>query len=356
MTSRQQKIISFFVFSFLFFSRICLAELDKSKYICIDEIKAGMKGYCLTCLKGTEVKRFELEVVSVIHNLNPATDTILVSCDGEEFKHAGVIAGCSGSPVYINGRLAGALSFGWAGSKDPVYGVTSVEDMLKAGSAESYRSLDAAETCAVPLDFSKPLNFEDIENQFRTFINSKKIPAAGFVPLPTPVIAGGLSASSIKELNFVLEPFSLSAVAAAGSGAKFDGSNAALADSDVSLAPGTSLVIPLVYGDIMLSASGTVTEVIDDTVYAFGHSLLGYGPVDLPMATGQVHTVIANQDRSFKLISPGKIVGALKVDESSAISGKLGAKASMFDMNITVKGIMIPRSENSNAGSPITRR
>jgi hypothetical protein len=332
-----QKNLACIILAFLCPGAICAADLDKNKYIGISEIKAGMKGYCLTCMQGTEVKRYELEVLSVIHNLNPSSDTILVKCLGPEFEHAGMIAGCSGSPVYLDGRLAGAMAFGWTGSKDPIYGVTLIEDMLRTGSSESYKKLQASQSSEVSLDFSKPINFSDVENQFRTFLNSKKNSFNGFSPLPTPVLVSGLPASSLNELNSVFEPLSLTAIGGAGSSANIKGKiDSSSSEKSAKLAPGTSLVVPLVYGDVVLSASGTVTEVIGDTVYGFGHSLLGYGPVDLPMATGQVHTVIANQDRSFKLISPLKVVGALKADESSAIMGKIGAQAPMFDMTITV--------------------
>jgi hypothetical protein len=337
MLYRLYKSIFIVFFVFLSAGSFCFAELDKNKYIAVSEIKAGMQGYCLTCMKGTEAGKFDLEVLSIIHNLNPARDTILVKCEGPQFMHAAVIAGCSGTPVYIDGRLAGAMSFGWPGSKDPIYGVTPIEDMLRAGKAESYQNLQEIETGAIPFDFSRPLSFAEVDNQFKSFWEAKRNSVSGMQPLPTPVFVSGLSSSAIKELNSAFEALSLMPVVGTGGSAVIEDKKAADTNNQAAkLAPGTSLVVPLVYGDITMAAGGTVTEVVGDAVYGFGHSLLGYGPVDLPMATGIVHTVIANQDRSFKLISPLQIVGALKVDESTAVCGKIGAEASMFDMTVEV--------------------
>jgi hypothetical protein len=341
--SGKRLYVVFFIFTA---GSLCLAaELDKKKYIPVSEIKAGMKGYCLTCLKGTEPVKYNLEVLSIIHNYNPGRDTILVKCSDEEFLHAGVIAGCSGSPVYLDGRLAGAMSFGWPGSKDPIYGVTAIADMLETGQADSYQSDRAAEISvygepadsAVSFDFSKPINLVEAASLSQAAADSRKNTAEGLQLLPTPIFISGLPPSAAKQLNSAFDNLSFVAVSGAGGSPASDNEQAADANSrNVKLIPGASLVIPLVYGDISMAASGTVTEVVGDTVYGFGHSLFGYGPVDLPMATGQVHTIIANQDRSFKVTSPLQIVGALRADESSAITGRFGAQASMFDMTIEV--------------------
>ena len=104
---------------------------DPARYISVDEIKPGMEAYCLTVYKGTTVEKFGVEVLSVVHDFMPGRDAILVRGTDERFIHTGPVAGCSGSPVYIDGRLAGALATGWQFSKDPLYGVTPIADMLR---------------------------------------------------------------------------------------------------------------------------------------------------------------------------------------------------------------------------------
>ncbi len=308
-------------------------QLDNSRYITIDEIQAGMKGYCLTCLKGTEVEKFDLEVISVVLSMNAGRDAILVKVDDERFIHAGVIAGCSGSPVYIDGRLAGAMAFGWSSSKDPLYGVTPIEDMLEAGKGGDSAGDFGARLSGVIFDYTRPLDFAEVDKRFKGFLESRSQYSGGMPTLRCPVVISGLPMSVVERLGAELESFGLMAVAGPGGGASKSG---AAMRTDVQLEPGSSLLVPLVTGDITMLATGTATEVIGDTVYGFGHGLLTYGPVDLPMATGQIHTVVASRVRSFKISSMLEVVGALKVDEATAIRGQIGAEAYMFPMTVKV--------------------
>ena len=305
--------------------------LDKTRYITLDEIRPGMQAYCLTVYKGTEIEKFDLQVLDVIRNVRPGRDAILVQGTDERFVHTGPVSGCSGSPVYIDGRLAGALAFGFVFSKDPLYGVTPIENMLRVGTTNSKFEP------GIKLDFSRPLDFDEIDKQLTNLHNagfagdtSVANQASRFQPLPCPLITSGLPAEVCEQLGALVEPFGLMAVAGIGGGIDTSGAE------DVQLAPGACLAVPLVTGDITAEVIGTVTEVQGDKVYGFGHSFLGYGPIDLPMATGKVHTVVSNVYRSFKLASALKIVGALTMDESTAVFGRIGAKAKMIPLTITV--------------------
>lgn len=302
---------------------------DPNKYISIDEIQPGMEAYCLTCYKGTKIERFELDIVSVVRNINPGRDAILVQGTDERFIHTGPVGGCSGSPVYIDGRLAGALAFAWYLSKDPLYGVTPIEEMLEVGRAGSYTE-DAAQTEFV-FDFSRPIDLAEIDRQITLPRFSRNTTPAGASPLPCPLITSGIPAEAAEKLGVWAEPFGLMVVAGVNGGEQ-----QAAGEGSAQLEPGAVLTIPLVRGDISIFALGTATEIIDDKVYAFGHSLLGRGPVELPMATGQVHTVISNLNRSFKLGSPLEIVGTLTTDESAAVLGQIGKKPKMIPLTIKV--------------------
>ena len=154
---------------------------------------------------------------------------------------------------------------------------------------------------------------------------------SGVNPLPCPLITSGLPRGVCEQLDELVKPFGLMVVAG-GSG----GSNKVEDSEKVELVPGACLVIPLVSGDITMSTFGTVTEVRGDKVYGFGHSYLGYGPVDLPMATGKVHTVVSSIYRSFKLASVLDTVGALTIDESMAVIGQIGAKAKTISLTIRI--------------------
>ena len=162
---------------------------DPAKYISIDEIQPGMEAYCLTVYKGTEVEKFPMEVLDVVRNIMPGKDVILVQGTDERFIHTGPVAGCSGSPVYVKGRLAGALAFGWLYSKDPLYGVTPIKEMLRV--REDKTTGQDTQEMGFAFDFSKPIDFEEIDRQIINTLASRKNDPAGPTTLPCPLIASG---------------------------------------------------------------------------------------------------------------------------------------------------------------------
>lgn len=338
---------------------------DPNKYISIDEVRPGMEAYCLTVYKGTEIEKFGLEVLSVVRDIWPGRNVILVQGTDERFIHTGPVGGCSGSPVYIDGRLAGALAFGWTFSKDPLYGVTPIEEMLRVGLGGSSRAGDAGlEGAAFAFDFSRPIDLAeayrkimavDVPRQEALAIargtTKRFLPRLGSLePLPCPIVASGLPQEAVAELDLLARHFGTVVVSG------FGGGSAQGQSSEVKLVPGACLSVPLVTGDIKLDVIGTVTEVVGDKVYGFGHQFLGYGPVDLPMATAQVHTVVSNVVRSFKFSSSLEIVGALQADESAAIYGQIGAEARMFPLKITVERYNDPQKRVYNCRVADNRR
>jgi len=304
---------------------------DDDKYISIDEVRPGMDAYCLTVYEGTRIERFDLEVLSVVRNMRPGRDAILVQGTDERFIRTGPVAGCSGSPVYIEGRLAGALAFGWTFSKDALYGVTPVKDMLEVGQQVGRGSPSShGQPMSFSFDFSKGL---DLSEAFKQVISTGIQQQSGLgiaQPLPCPMVVSGMPASAVEQLDSLVR--SLGFVAASGTGASASSNK----KPDVELAPGSCLGVSLVTGDFTLDVIGTVTEVVDDKVFGFGHHFLGYGPVDLPMSTGQVHTVVSSVVRSFKFATSLEVVGAFRADESAAIYGEVGAEARMFPLKITM--------------------
>jgi hypothetical protein len=255
---------------------------------------------------------------------------------------AGVIAGCSGSPVYIEGRLAGAIALGWTFSKDALYGVTPIEDMLKTGEGADLKKGDDKKAAANIFDFSKPIDLAEVEKQYGEFAASIRRANSEMMQIPCAVSISGFTNSAAEELKNIFAPFGL-AVTAGGGGAAANSNAVRTGGREQKLEPGAPLVIPVVSGDMSMAVSGTVTEVLGEQIYGFGHSFLGYGQVDLPMATGQVHTVAASVMRSFKIVSPLQIVGALRIDESSAVRGVVGEKAKTFEMTVSVERYNNPK-------------
>lgn len=301
------------------------AQIDKTRYITIDEIKPGMDATCLTVYKGTEAEKFNLKVVDIVRDIIPGRNAILVMGTDERFVHTGPVSGCSGSPVYINNRLAGALAFAWVYSKDPLYGVTPIEEILKVGTYAP-----AEKTSFAPLlDFSKPINLKTAYSQTVDFKNQKP-PPGGISMLPLP-LAATLPADCLADFAGTFESVGLLPVSVGASGKLTE------KYADISMKPGGLIALPLVYGDIELSVIGTITDVVNDKIYAFGHGFTGEGLVDIPMATGYVHTVVANVVRSFKFGQTIDIKGALYTDQSTAVVGTIGKKAFTIPMRLKVE-------------------
>ena len=307
---------------------------DPAKYISLDEIKPGMEAYCLTEYGVAGIEKFGMEVVDVVRNLNPSSgpgsrDAILVKGTDERFIHTGPVAGCSGSPVYIDGRLAGALAFTWTYTKDALYGATPIAEMLAVGRGGDSRK--RTEQGALVFDYTVPIDFAEIDRQFRNSFLKASHGLRGTNYLPNPLITSGLPAEVCEQLSETVEPFGFVVVAGAAS----TGADVA-AGNTTQLMPGSYIAVPFVSGDISMSTSGTVTEVIGDKIYAFGHFLLGYGQIDLPLATAKVHTVVPSISSSFKLASVLEIVGAITTDEAAGVVGRIGLEAKTIPLTIRV--------------------
>ncbi len=310
---------------------------DPAKYISLDEIKPGMEGYCLTEYGVDGVEKFGLKVIDVVRDFEPGRDIILVQGTDDRFIHTGPVAGCSGSPVYLDGRIAGALAYAWTYSKDPLYGATAIADMLRVGRGRANPPPRASAGPAFSFDYSKPIDLTEIDRQISTPRPSRESRFAGVSALPCPLITSGLSAEACEQLNTVVKPFGFMVVPGIGGGsakASETAEGAVAGDAERELVPGACLVVPLVSGDMTMAVYGTVTEVRDGTVYGFGHPFMGYGDIDLPMATGKVHTVITSMVRSTKLARVVKTVGAFTSDEGGGILGKIGAVAQTFPLTV----------------------
>jgi len=305
---------------------------DAAKYIGLDEIEPGMEAYCLTEYGVAGIERFGMEVVDVVRNVQPGKDAIMVEGTDERFIDTGPVAGCSGSPVYIDGRLAGALAFTWPFANDPLYGATPIGEMLmigRGGRVENHES--DSSRMGFSYDFTAPIDLAEVDKQLRNPIIRTGRSAAGINHLPCPILTAGVPSEVAEQLKDVFGPMGFMVVAGGGSGNNNDSEG-----NSTQLAPGASLAVPLVSGDISLSTYGTVTDIVGDKVYGFGHSLLGYGQVDLPIATAKVHTVVSTLSSSFKLASVLDTVGSLEIDESAGIIGRIGGTARTIPLTIRV--------------------
>ncbi len=303
----------------------CMAAplIPRSEMLTVDEIRPGMKGIGKTVFMGTKIESFGITVVGVLRKVDFDGDIILIRITSGPpvTKGFGVIAGMSGSPIYVNGKLIGALAYAWSFAKSPIAGVTPIAQMLEAfrpGSCPAQRqgTLRAAQPFA--------LDGQRIERA----VVSPSAPQASslgagsitLVPVATPVLVTGMSTKIMDELRKALKPLGLMPMAGAGGAGSFT----------TKMAPGQAVGARLVGGDLDLTAVGTVTYVKDDVVLAFGHPMAALGATDLPLVAAYVHGILPSSELSFKLASGGQALGRFTEDRPWCIGGHLGGKSDLI--------------------------
>jgi len=297
--------------------------LDSSKYISVDEINTDMEAYCLTVYSGTEVERFDLKILSVVKKAGPGRAMILVKGLDERFKDSSAVHGCSGSPVFIDGRLAGALAAGWDGSLEALYLVRPIEEMHETGGEETPGN--RVSSAAAGYDYSRPIDLDVFWRENLDVIQRHQSQPRMALPLAMslPDQVCEENRQTFQKMGFV--PFSTA------------GDIAAEADSDIPLEQGGTLSVVLCGGDISLAAIGTVTEIDGDQLYGFGHSFMGQGATNLPMAAGFIHTVVAHRQSSFKFGTAGPVQGTLLFDQAASVRGTIGQTPKTIPLKIHVK-------------------
>jgi len=297
---------------------------DSQKYMFINEIKPGMKGYGLTVFSGTTIEKFDAEIISVLYGTDPQSNLILARVSGGPIETAGVIAGMSGSPIYIDGRIIGALAYSWAFQKEAVAGITPIEEMLRIFSFEEQddtatglrQAQGGADGWAQARDFSFT---------FPTAATG----AADIRPIMTPIIFSGFSQESVEFFRPQLAACGIVPVV----GGSFPASMAA---EDAPFEEGAAVGVQLVRGDMSASAIGTLTVREGDRVLAFGHPFMLSGSVDLPMTTAYVHTVLASLVISSKVGSALTSVGTLTQDRRTGVAGVMGGSPDMVPVSLCV--------------------
>jgi hypothetical protein len=305
-------------------------------YWLVDDVRPGMKGTGRTVMKGTKVETFEAEVLGVLKNTSPGRDMILCRLSGLNLDKTGVIAGMSGSPVYINGKLLGAVAYAWPFGKEPIAGITPFAQMHSY--VESYERRDLVEKQApTRVGLHKPLVIDGAEFEAVTvaqdFEEAQPTSADGLwmVPLRTPLVASGFTAHSLSLLRSRFK--SNGWLPMQGGGAS---SRIAAEEKDTPLEPGGPLAVALITGDFDLSGIGTVTHIEGNRVYGWGHPFFGLGGCEFPLMTGYIHTIYPRQTVSFKMGSPLRTVGVINADVSTCIAGWLDRTTDLLPVRMTV--------------------
>lgn len=292
----------------------------------VTEVQAGMQGIGLTVFSGTQVDTFGVDILGVVHNgLGVGRDLILARLYGGPLEETGVVRGMSGSPVFVEDRLIGAVAYGWSFAKSPICGITPIEQMVEV----MMRPMDTAAEEAASRRPSRIAihHLKDIDGAFppRSSLDSRERPA--MEPLGTPVWVAGMPHGAAAVLREVLEPLGMHVLSGPA------GTSSAPA---AVIEPGAALGVQLIEGDMSATGIGTVTLVDEDQVLAFGHPMMMLGAASLPLTAAHIYEVLPSRHLSFKLGAATSPVGAMRQDRSPGIAGRLGPVPSMLPVSVGI--------------------
>jgi hypothetical protein len=297
----------------------------------VDEVRPGMKGIGYTVFQGTKPESMGVEVLGVLHNMNgPKSDVVLVRLLGNKAEFTGVVAGMSGSPVYIDGKLLGAIAYRIGQfSKEPIAGVTPIEQMLEinefdqsvpqGGGTSVARATVASKTSTPGAEDSNPIQSY----------------AQYLTPIDAPFVFNGFNEAAIRQFAPQLSSMGITPVMGVGSASK--------EKQPEPLVPGSAVSAILVRGDMDVAATCTVTYMDKDHLLACGHPLMQYGMVDMPMTKANVVATLASPLNAFKIINTTEPVGAFVQDRHTGILGRFDREPKMIPVTLSIHGSSGPR-------------
>src|SRR5882672_6473818 len=322
------------------------ANAKDPRLFALEDLRPGMKGVSRSVFSGTEPQEFGVEILGVLPGFpGPRQSAIIAKLTGANVEKTGVFAGMSGSPVYIDNRLVGAIAFSFPFAKEPIAGITPIQQMIdifeKGSSIQTQRpkeprAVSFAQLAATDWKATLPKPAVTSTSLIAPVSQgSPLLPLIGqqMTPIATPVVFGGISQESLAMFAPQLMANGLLPVSGAGGSANITPLGTA---NEKTLTPGTSISVQLVRGDYSIAASGTVTFRDGDRIYAFGHPFLSLGASDMPMSETAVVTVIPNVNNSFKLSVPGAMMGSISQDRASGVFGLLGQAPKMIPVKINL--------------------
>ncbi|WP_260739684.1 SpoIVB peptidase S55 domain-containing protein [Tunturiibacter lichenicola] len=278
-----------------------------TKFFPLSEVKRGMRGVAYTVFEGVNPEPMQVEILGVLKEaLGPGQDMILARLHGDKPEYTGVVAGMSGSPVYIEGRLVGALSYRIGQfSKEPIAGITPIESMLQVRDDDGAMGMKLARVSS------------EVEGQ------------PEMRAMETPLVFGGFSEETVERFGDRFRAMGLTPVVGLG------GADSAAVQPEP-LVPGSAVSAVLVRGDLSMAGTCTVTYLDPKRLLACGHPITQYGPVDMPMTKAMVLATLASPLNAFKIINTTETVGAFTEDRASAIMGRFGVEARMIPVVVEV--------------------
>jgi hypothetical protein len=329
----MRKVFLALLLAGLSLSTIKLTAQTSQPTIPVDQIHPGMRGYALTVFEGIKPESMDVEVLGVMHNTNgPKGDIILIRLHGTKVEYTGVVAGMSGSPVYLNGRLAGALAFRIGEfSKEPIAGVTPIADMLEINALDKSPAEEAAATKpSVTNSAGKTASPGDAGTFSDSDQNSTQSFASYLKPIDSPLVFNGFSEDTVRR--FAGQFASAGVVPVMGAGSVSEDKQ------PEPLEAGSAVSAILVRGDMDIAATCTVTYIDPQRLLACGHPLLQFGSVDLPMNKAQVLATLPSPLNAFKIVNTTEQAGVFVQDRHTGILGVFNKQPDMIPVTLTIHG------------------
>src|SRR5271170_6040541 len=323
---RVRRAILALVILSLPLSAVIQAQTPKPvETIPVEQIHAGMKGVAYTVFQGTKPEPMDVEVLGILKNADgPKGDVILVRLGGTKAEYTGVVAGMSGSPVYLNGKLAGALAFRIGEfSKEPIAGVTPIAEMLEISALDRTPAAVPVDTKIAALPARKVASPGVNSESIQEFVNYLR-------PIEAPLVFDGFSEEAVQR--FASQFAAAGIVPVMGVGSVSD------AKQPEAIEPGSAVSAILVRGDMNIAATCTVTYMDAQHLLACGHPLMQFGMVDLPMTKATVLATLPSPLNAFKIVNATETVGAFVQDRHNGILGEFGKKAEMIPVTLTIHG------------------
>ncbi len=315
------------------FSLVTLPLIGQSvEFFPLESIQPGQTGYGKTVFEGARVDTFQVEILGVLKNVGPKQNLILARLSGGPIARTGVFAGMSGSPVYIEDKLIGAVAYAFPFAKEPFAGITPIREMVdifkekpgtrprSARRVNPHKLYEVAQLPSFLSHFELPRFFVEPSLTRRQDLGRLQ-------PIATPLSLSGFSPRSIQLFSSQLEMLGLVPVRGMGT-ARME------AYEDAPLQAGSTITVQLVRGDIDVSASGTATHIEGDRIYGFGHPFMSMGYTDLPLNKGAVLTIIPNLMSSEKVSAPLELIGSIKQDRATGILGVAGEEAQLIPVRL----------------------
>ena len=315
------------------------------KLMPLEQVRPGMKGHGMSVFQGTKAERFEVEVLGTLEGVpNPKQSLVIARLTGPQVDRTGVFAGMSGSPVYIDGQLVGAVAYAFPFAKEAIAGITPIKymiDIFEQGETEqaprssqhvSFTTL-IGQSATGSVDSLRSLS--SVQVGARAVTGDALAPYIGqtMVPIATPVTFTGIPQNVVDAFAGDLRKIGIQPIAGVGGGSSL---GPMVAANENTLAAGSSVSVQLVRGDFTIDAAGTVTYRDGARIYAFGHPFLSSGSTNWPMAESSIVTVVPNLNNSFKLSAAGNLVGSISQDRATGVYGQLGDKPRLVPVRLKV--------------------